>query len=145
MKTLRLYCALAVALMACPETSFAQCRSFTKNSCLPNLAPYTSNGQYSGATLFQGESATIIQTFYAEQDYRLLVCTQESLGGNVTFSVLDEDENLLYSNKESKEAFWDFKVESTRQLSIVIDVPSGAGATDLKREGCVSIMVGFKP
>ncbi|MEM9025064.1 MAG: hypothetical protein AAGB22_15060, partial [Bacteroidota bacterium] len=144
MKLLPLAGVLTVSMLLFGTAGFGQCRAFTKNKCLPQLAPYTSNGQYSGATLFEGETATIIQTFYAEQEYRLLICTQESLGDGVTFAVKNQDGSTIYSSEGKEENYWDFKVEGTQQFAIEISIPS-TNVSDIKNEGCVSIMVGFKP
>jgi len=125
------------------SASFGQCKFFTKKSCMPELAPFISNGQYNGATLFEGETANIVQTFYSGQKYRLFVCVHEILGDGVYFKVLDLEGNELFTNQESREAYWDFQVVSTQQLSIQIIIPEGESSLGIKQSGCVSVLVGF--
>ena len=129
--------------LALGSVAHAQCRTYTKNTCIPPLEPYISNGQFNGATMFEGESAALMQTFYSGQEYRLLVCTHSSLEG-AWFEVRDSGKKLLYSSKETGHGYWDFNVASTQQLQIEVFVPSLGSRPELKKSGCVSIMVGFK-
>lgn len=125
----------------------AQCKRFTKKNCLPSLAPYTHNGQLTAAVFNAGESADIEMTFNAGKEYRIIACSQESLG-DVQFMVLDKTRKVLYKSEEgATNPSWDFKVANTQQLIIQIVVPK----TDQKNQlaqltpnGCISLLVGFK-
>src|SRR5690606_9679799 len=124
--------------------AFAQCKVFTKKRCLTEIPPFVHNGQYHGAVLFEGEEATMVQTFYSSQDYRLMICTQSILGDSVYFEVLDFEDYLLYSSKGTGKNYWDFNVESTQQLKIRMVVPEQKTGSELKQSGCTSILVGFR-
>jgi hypothetical protein len=123
---------------------FAQCKSFTKRKCLGELGNYTGNGQYNGAVMFEGEEAKMVQTFYSGKDYRLFVCAHPAIADSLYFEVSDYSKNMIYSSKESGDAFFDFSLESTRQLNVRVVVPDMGTSNELKKNGCVSILVGFK-
>lgn len=137
----QLFLVLVIAITSIAEGQ-AQCKNFTKRKCIPQMAPYINNGQYNGATLFEGESASVMMTFYSGQDYRLIVCGQDILG-DVLFEIKDEDGNVLYDNKDKGTGIWDFNVASTQQLMVQVTCPPSRNTHDLKNSGCVSILVGF--
>jgi hypothetical protein len=133
-------------LLMLPLASNAQCRSFTKKRCLPQLEGYIQNDNFNSAVLIPGDEAELLLTFYAGKEYRLLVCGHPVLG-DLQFEVLDTDEQLIYSNDgktgEAQSSF-DFKVASTQQLIVRIRVPDTDSPSTLLHEGCVSVMVGSK-
>jgi hypothetical protein len=123
----------------------AQCKSFAKNKCLPNMAPYIHNGQMNGATMMAGEKADLQMTFYSGQDYRLMVCAQPVLE-EVTFRVLDKNKKVLFNSKDHKNvSYWDFNVASTQQMILEIDVLEPTSKHGMVPSGCVNVLVGFKP
>ncbi|MGD1846207.1 MAG: hypothetical protein ACFB10_12525 [Salibacteraceae bacterium] len=136
----QLFLVLVVSIASFSDAG-AQCKNFTKRKCIPQMAPYINNGQYNGATLFEGETASVMMTFYSGQDYRLIVCSQDILKGTY-FEIKDEDGNLLYTNKDKDSDVWDFNVASTQQLMVEVTVPQ-TSTHDVKNSGCVSILVGF--
>ncbi len=126
------------------DDATAQCKSFAKSKCLPSLAPYIHNGQMNGATMMAGEKAELQMSFYAGQDYRLMVCAQPILG-DVVFRVLDKNKKVIFNSKDHKNAtFWDFNVASTQQMILEIDVPESSAKHGMIPSGCVNILVGFK-
>lgn len=133
-------------LLMLPMASNAQCRSFTKKRCLPQLEGYIQNDNFNSAVLIPGDEAELLLTFYAGKEYRLLVCGHPVLG-DLQFEVLDTEEQLIYSNdgKEGDaQSSFDFKVASTQQLIVRIRVPDTDSPSTLLHEGCVSVMVGSK-
>ncbi|MEX2596173.1 MAG: hypothetical protein WEC59_04520 [Salibacteraceae bacterium] len=122
----------------------AQCKAFTKKKCLDVLEGYTGNGQYNGAVMFEGEEATLSQTFYSGKEYRLFVCAYPSIKDSIYFEVTDYRKELLYSSKGKDEQIFDFSVESTQQLYVRMIVPKMGTSNELKKNGCVSVLVGFK-
>ncbi|NUM49836.1 MAG: hypothetical protein HUU48_01855 [Flavobacteriales bacterium] len=120
----------------------AQCKSYTKKYCFPSLAPYTHNGQFNGAVLMPGEVAEMNITFSSGKEYRLLVCSHETIGQS-TFKVLDEKRNELYNSEGKNKNYWDFKVENTQQLIIQINVPYKKPLNNILPSGCVSVLIGF--
>lgn len=127
-----------------PLNSNAQCKQFAKNTCKVGLAPYQHDGNYHAAVLLEGEEAELYKTFYSDTEYRIGVCGANNLG-NIEFSVVDGNGKVLYSNKYNDfEWKWDFRLESSQQLKIIVKVPVTDGLAEEPKEGCVAIMFGFK-
>jgi hypothetical protein len=121
-----------------------QCKAFAKKNCLPELGSYTHDGNYHATVLAEGEEAELYKTFYSDMEYRLSICGDEALPP-VEFLVLDVNRNILFSSKESNNAkTWDFKLQSSQQLKIVIKVGSTGQQNTTPASGCVAIMFGFK-
>lgn len=122
----------------------AQCKAFAKKVCLPQLGTFTHDGNYHAAVLVEGEEAELYKTFYSDMDYRVAICGEDKLP-NVEFRILDANKNVLYSNKDANYApTWDFKLQSSQQLKLVVKVSSFNQPGDTPASGCVSIMFGFK-
>ncbi len=134
--------AFTLILAARPFYGLSQCKSFTKDVCIPKLNPYIYNGQLNSAQLNEGDVAELMLTFYSNQDYRIAVCGQNNLG-KIQFNLLDVQRNLIFSNKDHNFSdTWDFTSNSSQQLIIEIIVPEGANPEKIE-SGCVSILVGF--
>jgi hypothetical protein len=135
---------LPLMLLATVSAS-AQCRSFTKKRCLPQLDGYVQNDNFNSAVLIPGDEAELLLTFYADTEYRLLVCGHPILG-DIEFDVLDTDQEILYTNRDTEDhsTIFDFKVATTQQLIVRVRVPESETASPITHEGCVSIMVGSK-
>jgi len=137
------YIAIVSLFLATSLSGVAQCKNFAKKICKQELAPYIHDGNFNAAILTEGEDAELFKTFYAGQEYRISICCEESLN-KVEFSVMDVDRKLLYNNAKSDYATtWDFKVEATQQLIIVVKIPINE-KTDIPTSGCVAIMFGLK-
>jgi hypothetical protein len=122
----------------------AQCKAFAKKVCIPELGGYTHDGNYHAAILVEGEEAELYKTFYSDMEYRVAVCGDEKLPG-VEFKVMDANKNVLYSNKDNNYAkTWDFKLQSSQQLKLIVKVNSTTSTTETPASGCVAIMFGFK-
>ncbi len=132
-------------LLILPLMSSAQCRSFTKKKCLPELEGYAQNDNFNSAVLIPGDEAELLLTFYAGKEYRLLVCAHPVLG-KVEFEVLDTDDEVIYNSDDEveNEHLFDFKVAATQQLIVRIRVPEAESPSTLIHEGCVSVMIGSK-
>lgn len=132
-------------VLAIPATSSAQCRSFAKNKCMPNMAPYKFNETFNAAQLAPGEEAQVDLTFYSGQEYRLLICSHPILG-DVNWQLKDAAGNTLTeSNPDDPKGHFDFKVATTQKLTVHIDVPSSQkGSNQMLTVGCVAILVGYK-
>lgn len=133
-------------LFAVSYQANGQCKSFAKKICKLELIPYIHDGNYHAAILTEGEEAELYKTFYEGQEYRIAVCGSDVLP-NIEFKVIDANKNVLYNNKDHGfNKIWDFKLESSQQLKIVVKVPVSS-ATKPETEllsGCVAIMFGFK-
>lgn len=143
MKTYTLTLSLIV-IFALQYSANAQCKMFTQKKCFSTLQTYTNNGSYNGAVMFEGEEATLTQTFYEGQDYRLVLCSQEVISTVAYFELRDYANNLVYTSKNAGSNVFDFSVESTQSLKMRIVVPKIGSDPNLKQNGCVSVIVGFK-
>jgi hypothetical protein len=144
MKITKIFSVLALFFVAATLNVNAQCKAFAKKDCQPKLAPYTHDGNYHAAVLVEGEEAELYKTFYSDMEYRVAVIGEGKLP-SVEFRILDENKNVLYSNKDHNYAqTWDFKLESSRQLKLVVKVNPFNKPGDIPASGCVAIMFGFK-
>ncbi|HEX2974756.1 MAG TPA: hypothetical protein VHO68_02370 [Bacteroidales bacterium] len=115
-----------------------------KKVCLPELGNYTHDGNYHAAILVEGEEAELYKTFYSDMDYRVAICGEDKIP-QIEFKILDANKNVLYSNKEHNYSrTWDFKLESSQQLKLVVKVSTFNQAGEIPASGCVAIMFGFK-
>lgn len=145
MKILRIPVIVALIALIMPFTANAQCRSFVKKQCLPQVAPFTHNGQLNTAVMAAGQTAELQMTFYSGQEYRIVVCSQESLG-NVWFRLVDANKKEVFNsrNQHDNPNTWDFKIKATQQLTIEIHAPESESPNELVESGCVALLVGFK-
>ena len=144
MRIFRIIPILALIILGTTLNANAQCKAFAKKICLPELGAYTHDGNYHAAILVEGEEAELYKTFYSDMEYRVAICGEDKLP-KVEFKVLDSDKNILYSNKDANFAkTWDFKLQSSQQLKLVVKVSSFNKPGDTPASGCVAIMFGFK-
>ncbi|MFC2090281.1 hypothetical protein ACFLT1_05850 [Bacteroidota bacterium] len=135
---------LFAILASSPAIVNAQCKQFAKKTCKVGLKPFQHDGNYHAALLIQGEEAELYKTFYSDTEYRIGVCGAGDLS-DIEFKIIDINNKELYSNKQNDFDWkWDFKLESSQQLKIVVKVPYPAGQVEEPKEGCVAIMFGFK-
>ncbi len=143
MKNIFKFLLVFFVLASVTTASQAQCKSFAKKVCKLKLLPYVHDGIYNATVLSEGETAELFKTFYSGQEYRISVCGAEELPP-VEFQVLDADRNVLYDNKDANYSpTWDFKLESSQQLIISIQVLTSDKLNDEILSGCVSVLVGF--
>jgi len=110
------------------------------------LDGYVQNDNYNSAVLIPGDEAELLLTFYANKEYRMVVCAHPRLG-NVDFEVLDSNQELIYASADAKSEdknIFDFKMSTTQQLFVRIRVSEPEQPSAIIPEGCVSVMVGFK-
>jgi hypothetical protein len=140
-----LFISLMVCMLSLPSALNAQCKQFAKNTCKPGLDPYQHDGNYDAAALLvEGEEADMYRVLHSDVSYRIGVCGSGNLSA-IHFVVQDVRDNykVLYDNGEHDfEWKWDVKLESSRQLRIVVTVPVGDENTTSPEEGCVTVMIG---
>jgi hypothetical protein len=122
----------------------AQCsKTWVRKKCVPKIAPFIHNGQMNTLTLKEGGKMETTLTFYSGQDYRILICAEETLE-NVSFVVSDVNGKIIFNSKEHNNTdVWDFKVKTTTDLKVEVNIgknETGNGSMT----GCVSVLVGFK-
>lgn len=144
MRISRIIPVLALFILASIVNLNAQCKAFAKKVCLPELGTYTHDGNYHAAVLVEGEEAELYKTFYSDMDYRVAICGEEKIP-RIEFRVMDASKNVLYSSKENNYGkTWDFKLQSSQQLKLIVKVTSFNQPGNVPSSGCVSIMFGFK-
>jgi hypothetical protein len=136
---------LVALLFVLPSAVNAQCKQFAKNTCKSGLKPYQHDGNYHAALLIEGEEAELYKTFYSDRNYRIGVCGANNLEA-IEFKVVDtRNGKVLYDNSlKDFEWKWDFTLESSQQLKIMVKVPVRDGNVTEPEEGCVAIMFGSK-
>lgn len=144
MKRINSYLLIFLSLTIFSGVASAQCKGFAKKICLVELEPFIHDGNFHAAVLTEGEEAELYKTFYSNTDYRIAVCGSDALP-NVEFKVVDVDKNVIYNNKNNNYArTWDFRLEASQQLKIVVKVyPTGKSGEEII-SGCVAIMFGIK-
>lgn len=144
MKIFRIFPVLILLIFITAGSADAQCKTFARRTCLPELGTYTHDGNYHATVLTEGEEAELYKTFYSDMEYRMSVCGDEKLPP-VEFIVYDASRNVLYSSKEANYTkTWDFKLQSSQQLRIVLKVNSSGTQGVTPSSGCIAIMFGFK-
>ncbi|MEN8201131.1 MAG: hypothetical protein ABFS28_00955 [Bacteroidota bacterium] len=140
-----LFISLLASVFILPMAMNAQCKQFAKNICKAGLNPYQHDGNYHAALLIEGEEAELYKTFYSDRNYRIGVCGANNLKP-IEFKVLDtRDGKVLYDNSlKDFDWKWDFTLESSQQLKIMVKVPVPEGNIDEPEEGCVAIMFGSR-
>jgi len=134
---------LLLALMTSGEAT-AQCKGFAKSLCKKELGAYLHDGNYHAAILVEGEEAELYKTFYSDMEYRVAICGADGLPP-IEFTVYDATGKVLYSNKDKElSGIWDFKLEASQQLKLMVKVTTFGTRNELPVSGCVAIMFGFK-
>jgi hypothetical protein len=134
----------ALFVSAVSADVIAQCsKTWIKKKCIPKVSPFIHNGQMNSMQLAEGGRMQSTLTAYSGQDYRILICAEETLE-NVTFTVSDITGKVIFDSKEHNNTdVWDFKVKTTTELRIEVDAGKNEGG-DGKATGCVSVLIGFK-
>lgn len=141
-----IHTALLLIFIGASNLVSGQCTSFTKKQGFPALEPFIHNGQITSTKFMPGDVADIEMTFNAGSDYRVLIVFQEVLG-NVVFKVKDKTGKVLFASKAGDtKPFWDFRVTTTQQLMVSVEVPAmDEKSNKILPQGCVSVLVGFRP
>lgn len=145
MRILKILPILALFLFGNAVSADGQCKAFAKKVCQPELGSYTHDGNYHAAILVEGEEAELYKTFYSDMEYRVAIIGEDKLP-DVEFKVLDANKNVLYTNKKDGvyAKTWDFRLQSSQQLKLVVKVSSFNQPGATPASGCVAIMFGFK-
>ena len=135
----------AIFTLAITGDVISQCsKTWVRKKCVPKVSPFIHNGQMNTTLLKEGDKMESVMTFYSGQDYRILICSEETLE-NVTFVVSDMTGKLLYDSKAHNNTdFWDFKVKTTTEMKVEVFAGQNESDGDAVSSGCVSILVGFK-
>ncbi len=128
--------------------------SFAQEQCdeLPKIAGtyleennngsyYVSDGQVYTAFVDADQPAEFYATFYGGSKYRI-AATAGSGGDYVIIELHDSEGNVLYSNEGYENSpYWNFEVESTMDVKIVLKIDSDKKDSD---SGCITMLIGFE-
>ncbi len=143
MKTIKLLTLLTL-ILGMHSQAFSQCKGFTKRNCLSDLSPYISNGQLIAAKMVKGQEAEIELNFQKNIDYRLIICAEDFLEG-LSYRLIDEDDNVFTAKTlKGVSSTIDFEVSENSELKLQITIPEKESNTGIIRNGCVSILIGFR-
>ena len=117
----------------------AQCDTIASICEKHITATYIPDGQFYRALLREDETAEFDLTLYGGTTYRVAACSGLS-DGNLIFTVLDRDRNVLYSNKEqNNDPYWDLVITHTMEVTIEAQLDQSKAAS-----GCAVMLIGFK-
>ncbi len=122
------------------KSAFSQVEQL-QNICSLYFSPeYVSDGQEYFASLKPDQKVEFRTTFYGDNTYRIVACTNLKKG-DLVFTVFDTEKNLLFSNVNyNYSQYWDFKFASTITCIIQVDIKN------IKfTPGFVMLMIGYKP
>ena len=131
---------VALFLVGNPFKASAQCDTIASVCAKHIISSFISDGQqYRSLLLNPDETAEFKTTFFGETVYRLAACSGLT-DGNLIFNIYDQERNLLFTNKDFKNApYWDFNVKSTVDVTIEAKLdPTNSGS------GCAVLLIGFK-
>ena len=121
------------------KSTYSQADEIIKLCSQHLVPPFISDGQQYKALLNGDEIAEFHATFYGGSTYRIIACSGLS-EGNLLFSVYDKERNLLFTNKDYKNApYWDFTFKSTMDCIIEAELDSKS-----LKSGFALLMIGFK-
>ena len=131
---------LFVFLFLTSQYSFSQCDTIA-NFCQKHLinTHITDGQEYRALLLNNEETAEFKTTFFGETNYRIAACSGLS-DNNLIFSIYDENRNLLFTNKDFKNApYWDFQIKNTLDVTIEAKLLQSNN-----KSGCAVLLIGFK-
>ncbi|NVO09107.1 MAG: hypothetical protein HXX16_04005 [Bacteroidales bacterium] len=142
MRTTKILCftILTTVLLFAAKPALSQVEQL-QNICSLYFSPeYISDGQEYFATLKSDQKAEFRTTFYGDNTYRIVACTNLKKG-DLVFTVFDTEKNLLFTNANYKYSqYWDFKFCSTITCIIQVDVKNIKFIP-----GYVMLLIGYKP
>ena len=130
---------LVLSVFYCASV-MGQCRQFAVSK-KKTLEDFIHDGAYTSISMKPAQNVQFTKTFFKGQRYRLVLDGAPELM-KTELRVFDLNQNLVYSNvEEGVSKKWDFVVESTRNLIIMVSIPRSA---NMNASGCVSALIGFK-
>lgn len=131
---------ILLSVFAVVKPTMAQTEQLQHICSLYFSPEYISDGQEYFAPLKPYQKTEFRTTFFEDNTYRIIACTNVKRG-NVVFSVYDTEKNLLFSNANyDYSPYWDFRFSSTITCIIQVDVKSPKFTP-----GFVMLQIGYKP
>jgi hypothetical protein len=133
-----------------------KCFGYQRDSCPTSSNIYYKVHEESRSALFvKGQTSQTRFTIYNGRDYRISLCSDSILGGQIAFRLIDnETGNVLYDNKEDHYATeFEFTATQSRDIIIEISVPGNSGIIEAESNqdlifvrkdtemGCVGVLI----
>ncbi|MGZ3863353.1 MAG: hypothetical protein ACXVPN_08025 [Bacteroidia bacterium] len=145
-----LFVCFGLSAMAQPSV----CGGFHKSNCIiegtkADRRAFQYNAQSKSGLFAQGSTSKMRCVVYKGMDYRMTVCSEESLGEKIHFKIFDgRTQELLFDSQKNDDTHqFEFSAGSTRQLVIEVNVPTG----EVKEEkgkpvdaACVGMLIEHK-
>ncbi len=111
-----------------------------QNICSLYFPPeFISDGQQYFSPLKPDQSVEFRTTFYGDNVYRIVACTNAKKG-DLVFSVYDTEKNLLFTNSAyDNSPYWNFKFKSTVSCIIRLKLESKSF-----QPGYVMLLIGYQ-
>ena len=139
-KRLTIYLGFLIISLIITTKSFAQITQLQHICSLYFSPEYISDGQEYFAQLKPDQRIEFQTTFFGENTYRIVACTNLR-GTDVVFSVFDTEKNLLFTNaNHDYSPYWDFRFTSTVTCIVQVDVRGRKFVP-----GYVMMLIGYKP
>jgi hypothetical protein len=153
----KIFFAIVVCLSISSAAVFAQpsvCSGFHKSNCIiegskADRKLFQYNAQSKSGLFAQGSTSKMRCVVYKGMDYRMTVCSEETLGEKINFKIFDgRTQELLFDSQKNEDTHqFEFSAGSTRQLVIEVTVPTG----EVKEEkgkpvdaACVGMLIEHK-
>lgn len=131
---------VTISFSLCIPSAHAQLNQLQHICALYFSPEFISDGQEYFAPLKPDQKVEFRTTFFGENTYRLVACTNLRKG-DLTFTVFDTEKNLLFTNASFDHSpYWDFHFGSTVTCIIQVDVKNVKFTP-----GYVMLLIGYKP
>lgn len=133
----------SLALLLYTPNAGAQCNSFTKRVCLPELSPYFSNGQLHTTLLKEDNNAVVKLSLSKGLSYRIVICKSED-DMVLEYELANKNGKVFVDaelNEDSKTL--DLAVQESALYDLRLHIKK-ENATKSITSSCVSVLVGFK-
>lgn len=139
MKRTSFIASLALAGLLHTQEGQAQCDTIAALCERHLTTAYIPDGQFHRALLREDEVAEFDITFFAGSTYRMVACSGLT-DGNLIFTVLDKDRNVLFTNEEyNNDPYWDLVVAGTVDATVEARLDQSKLGS-----GCAVLLVGIK-
>jgi hypothetical protein len=134
-------------LLTISSSSFSQnCFDFHKQYCKPATSKfaYTVNNASVSYLFKSGQIRSIPFQIDAGKDYRLTICSDLNFNGVIGFSILNEDDQVLYENSQVNfKLDLEFSCKKTQNVEFTISAPKAvSGISDtIAVEGCIGLLI----
>ncbi len=158
-KFLILFFSVGISLSANSQTSDYQgrkCFGYQRDSCrTSNNMFYKVHEESRSALFLKGQTSSTRFTIYNGRDYRISLCWDPILGGQIKFKLIDDQsQNILYDNSTDQySSDFEFTATQTRDILIEITIPGQSASLEaLTNEdiifvrkdmelGCVGVLI----